>query len=79
MFDIWGVVNDSTGRPVAGALVGDGSTGVTTDANGYYGFGSLPTGSTWKITETQPAGWLDGKDTAGIQQLGAGDIPSSGK
>src|SRR5205823_8018720 len=49
-------------------ITGNGQTNystVTPEANGYYAFGNLPTGSTWKITETQPSGYLDGKDTAG--------------
>jgi len=37
---------------------------TTTDANGYYEFGSLRAG-TYQVNETQPAGYLDGKDTAG--------------
>ncbi len=36
----------------------------TTDANGYYYFGTLR-GGTYQLTETQPAGYLDGKDTIG--------------
>ena len=36
-----------------------------TDANGYYSFSALPPG-TYRITEVnQPAGYFDGKDTAG--------------
>src|SRR5262249_42926744 len=37
---------------------------TTTDANGLYSFGNLRPG-TYTITETQPAGYLDGKDTQG--------------
>src|SRR5262249_3772481 len=37
---------------------------VQTDANGNYSFGSLRPG-TYTITESQPAGLLDGKDTQG--------------
>ncbi len=37
---------------------------LTTDANGFYQFTALLPG-TYTVTETQPAGFLDGKDTAG--------------
>ncbi|MEO1495700.1 MAG: SdrD B-like domain-containing protein [Planctomycetota bacterium] len=42
------------------------STGVTTvtGANGYYQFTGLDAGK-WGVRETQPADYLDGKDTAG--------------
>jgi hypothetical protein len=35
-----------------------------TDATGFYKFGNLRPG-TYTLHETQPAGWLDGKDTIG--------------
>lgn len=37
---------------------------VTDNDNGYYIFDDLVPG-TYTVTETQPAGWIDGKDTAG--------------
>ena len=37
---------------------------ATTDANGFYQFTNLQPG-TYSVQETQPANWLDGKDTAG--------------
>ena len=40
------------------------STTTTTAADGSYSFGTLRPG-TYTITETQPAGFLDGKDTIG--------------
>ena len=40
------------------------SASTITDANGYYGSRILRPG-TYTLTETQPAGYLDGKDTIG--------------
>ncbi|MEK8053558.1 SdrD B-like domain-containing protein, partial [Ideonella sp. DXS22W] len=40
------------------------SVSVTTDANGNYSFEGLRPGS-YTVTETTPAGYLDGRDTAG--------------
>ncbi|TWT90560.1 Serine-aspartate repeat-containing protein D precursor [Pseudobythopirellula maris] len=64
-------VRDPGEDPIAGATVkllgADGSaTGATTttDANGYYEFTGLEAG-VYGVMETQPAGWFDGKDTAG--------------
>ncbi len=37
---------------------------ATTDATGAYAFGNLPAG-TYVVRETQPVGFLDGKDTPG--------------
>ncbi|MBY0309334.1 MAG: hypothetical protein K2Q09_11380, partial [Phycisphaerales bacterium] len=37
---------------------------TTTNASGFYSFGNLRPG-TYVLTETQPAGYLDGKDTIG--------------
>ncbi len=57
--------------PIAGAqltlLDASGkSTGLTavTDSNGFYQFSNLTPG-TYGVSETQPAGYLDGLDTAG--------------
>ena len=47
---------DSNGNPT-------GKT-ATTDANGYYHFDNLMPG-TYGVSETQPAGYLDGLDSAG--------------
>ena len=47
---------DDLGNPV--------SLSTTTDANGGYSFSNLRPGS-YSVVETQPAGYLDGKDTAG--------------
>ena len=37
---------------------------ATTDSNGFYRFANLRPGA-YSINETQPAGWIDGKDTIG--------------
>src|SRR5262249_44974028 len=47
---------DDLGNPV--------SASTTTDSTGFYSFTGLRPG-TYTITETQPAGYLDGKDTIG--------------
>src|SRR5262249_12843447 len=39
---------------------------ASTDSNGYYQFTGLRPG-TYALSEQQPAGWLDGKDTIGSQ------------
>lgn len=49
---------DWSGQPV--------SKTTTTNASGFYSFPGLTAG-TYTITETQPAGYLDGKDTIGSQ------------
>jgi protocatechuate 3,4-dioxygenase beta subunit len=62
---------DTTEAPIAGVTLellnaaGQG-TGVftTTNAEGYYQFINLIAG-TYGVRETQPGGWLDGKDTIG--------------
>jgi uncharacterized repeat protein (TIGR01451 family) len=46
--------------------VGPVSVVTATDANGFYHFDSLRPG-TYTITETPPAGYIDGKDTIGTQ------------
>src|SRR5207248_1250620 len=50
-----------TGTDVNGNAV---SKTTTTDANGLYSFTNLVPG-TYVVTETQPATYLDGKDTIG--------------
>ncbi len=76
---------DSGERPIAGAtltLTGTDSLGnavnlsVQTDAAGRYSFGSicLPplAGNAYTVTQTQPAGYIDGKHVAG-NAASAGD------
>ena len=50
-----------TGTDIGGNAV---SVNATTDSLGAYSFSQLRPG-TYTITETQPAGWLDGTDTQG--------------
>lgn len=68
-----GTVVDQNGAGIAGVtvtLAGTNDAGqpvsetTTTDANGDYSFTGLLSG-TYTITETQPAGYGDGADTAG--------------
>lgn len=47
-----------------GKYVNTGQT-TTTDASGYYIFKDLAPEETYKITETQPSAYLDGKETVG--------------
>ncbi len=49
---------------VALTLSGPTTRSATTDASGNYTFSNLP-GGTFAIAETQPAGYLDGLETAG--------------
>ncbi len=58
---ITGATVTLTGTDDLGASV---SLTTTTDGTGLYSFGNLRPG-TYVITETQPAGYLDGKDTIG--------------
>ncbi|HEV7403125.1 MAG TPA: SdrD B-like domain-containing protein [Chthoniobacteraceae bacterium] len=55
---------DDLGNPV--------STTAVTDAGGAYAFNNLRPG-TYTLTQTQPAGLLDGKETAGTQGSGTVD------
>jgi hypothetical protein len=57
-----GVLLTLTGVTAGGLPVGPLTT--TTDANGFYRFDGLRAG-TYTVTETQPAGWLDGLETRG--------------
>ena len=64
-------VFDSGEAPIAGVVLtlldsSGNSTGktATTDATGYYYFDNLAPG-TYGVSETQPAGYLDGLDAAG--------------
>ncbi|WP_228027354.1 SdrD B-like domain-containing protein, partial [Pseudaquabacterium pictum] len=50
---------------------------ATTDANGFYQFTNLRPG-TYNVAETQPAGYLDGKDTIGTTGGTAGNDLLSG-
>jgi SdrD B-like domain len=52
-----------TGVDASGQAV---SKSTTTDGAGFYAFPGLA-GGTYILTETQPAGYLDGKDTIGSQ------------
>jgi len=56
-----GITVTLTGTNDLGAPV---SVVAITDVNGNYNFGNLRPGA-YTITETQPAGFVDGKDTAG--------------
>ncbi|NEX62981.1 SdrD B-like domain-containing protein [Noviherbaspirillum galbum] len=58
---IGGVTLTLTGTDGAGNAV---TLATTTDGNGYYHFDNLAPG-TYQVVETQPASYLDGKDTAG--------------
>ena len=51
-----------TGVTALGIAIAPQTT--TTDANGFYQFTGLQAGS-YQVDETQPAGFLDGRDTAG--------------
>lgn len=61
---IVGVLITLTGLDSSGNAV---TRTATTDAQGYYNFPNLPTsnGTGYTLTETHPAGYLDGKETAG--------------
>jgi hypothetical protein len=59
-------------RPTATSGVLESVTSTVTDANGAYRFDNLAPGQYW-VQESQPAGFLDGKDTVGstggVQQV----------
>jgi len=57
---IAGVIITLTGTTCQGTV----NLTTMTDGNGFYQFGNLLPG-TYTITETSPAGWVDGKDTVG--------------
>jgi hypothetical protein len=65
-------------------LEGRSTLTVTTDADGNYSFANVPGGSGYVLTESQPTGFLQGKDTAGnpvqsgvtISQTGTADTMS---
>jgi protocatechuate 3,4-dioxygenase beta subunit len=61
-------VRDASEAPIPGTTVtltgGATTLTATTDANGFYSFDDLQPG-TYTVTETQPTGYLDGKDNAG--------------
>jgi hypothetical protein len=62
-------IRESGEAPIAGVSVtlgGAESRTTTTNADGYYAFVALTTG-TYVITESQPAAYLDGKDAIGSQ------------
>lgn len=58
-----------TGTNDLGAVI---NTSVLTDASGNYSFGNLRPG-TYTLTETQPAGFFDGRETVGAQASGTVD------
>ena len=60
---IWGLNYNTSEQSIQqGMTIADAVT--ATDANGFYEFTGLRPGS-YTTSETQPAGYLDGKDTAG--------------
>jgi len=61
-----GVTVTLTGEGVYGGPV---TASTTTNAAGFWSFTDLVPG-TYTVTETQPAGWLDGKDTQGTPGTG---------
>lgn len=66
---IEGVVITLTGKTpdgvdICGNLLPMSACTTTTGPDGRYEFSGLPNG-TYEVTETQPAGFVDGKDTAG--------------
>jgi protocatechuate 3,4-dioxygenase beta subunit len=72
-------VRDPSETLIPGVTISlDGANGTqttTTDANGFYSFTDLMPG-TYTIRETQPDGYLDGKDSAGTLGGNAVNDPS---
>ncbi|SEB05267.1 SdrD B-like domain-containing protein [Marinobacterium iners] len=64
-------VFDTDEAPIAGVTVrleGNGNGDVrttTTNTSGYYAFSGLEPGVEYTVTEEQPSGWVDGRETAG--------------
>jgi hypothetical protein len=73
-------VFDPTENPIAGVTVtvtGPVTATTTTLADGSWSFVGLPAGS-YTVTQTQPAGWIDGQDTPGtVGGLTTGSASSS--
>jgi fimbrial isopeptide formation D2 family protein len=66
---------DSAGNPVDTDPVTAGvQSTTTTDANGNYTFLNVPGGNGYRVVETQPVGYLDGKETA---PTGNGTVPTT--
>ena len=71
---IGGVALTLTGVDDSGNVV---ARTLTTAADGSYAFTGLPAG-TYRLNEAQPAGYLDGKTTAGTAGGSAGDVVVTG-
>jgi fimbrial isopeptide formation D2 family protein len=66
---------DSGGNPVDTDPVTAGvQSTATTDANGNYSFPNVPGGTGYRVVETQPTGYLDGRETAGTA---GGTVPTT--
>ncbi|NLD15676.1 MAG: DUF11 domain-containing protein [Gammaproteobacteria bacterium] len=70
-------VKDTAEDPIANVVIRlAGENGdvreTTTDANGYYRFDNLEPGKKYTVTEIQPSGWNDGKDTVGSEHTDDG-------
>ncbi len=72
---IQGVTIALTGTDLLGNPV---TATTTTDASGFYEFDGLRPG-TYQITQTQPTGWLDGKDSLGDIELDGGGAASGNR
>ncbi len=63
---------DTGEQPLSGVTItlsGDANRTLTTNASGAYLFTALPSGN-YTLTETQPAGYNDGRETQGTPALG---------